>query len=182
MRFEYFECFDCFESEFPILGQGKIKETKMTNRTKEAFFDRLPDKAETENAEQLRKIVASHINDDGSTTLSVSMNDGTVQHLALLPAVTSSLLNVLELVSSGRGFQTVPIDSELTTQRAADLLNVSRPYLVKLLDEGEIPHVKTGRHRRVRANDLFAYKEKRDETRSNALSELARMDCEAGLI
>lgn len=154
----------------------------MTNRTKEAFFDRLPDKAETENAEQLRKIVVSHINDDGSTTLSVSMHGGTVQHLALLPAVTSSLLNVLELVSSGRGFQTIPIDSELTTQRAADLLNVSRPYLVKLLDEGEIPHVKTGRHRRVRANDLFAYKEKRDETRSNALSELARMDYEAGFI
>ena len=154
----------------------------MANRTKKAFFDRLPDKTETENAEQLRKIFASQIKEDGSITLSVSVDDGAVQNLALLPAVTSSLLNVLELVSSGRGFQTVPIDSELTTQQAADLLNVSRPYLVKLLDEGEIPHVKIGRHRRVRANDLFAYKEKRDEIRSNALSELARMDCEEGLI
>ena len=102
--------------------------------------------------------------------------------MALLPAVTSALLDVLELVSSGRGLQTIPIDSELTTQQAADLLNVSRPYLAKLIEEGEIPHVKTGRHRRVRANDLFAYKKKRDETRSKALSELARMDCEAGLI
>ena len=154
----------------------------MTSRTKKAFFDRLPDKTEIENAEQLRKIVAAQIKEDGSTTLSVSMDGGTVQHLALLPAVTSSLLNVLELVSSGRGFLTIPIDTELTTQQAADLLNVSRPYLVKLLDEGDIPHVKTGRHRRVRADDLFAYKEKRDEIRSKALSKLARMDYEAGLI
>ena len=154
----------------------------MANQTKKAFFDRLPDKVESENAEQLRKIVASRIEEDGSSTLSVSMDDGEVQNLALLPAVTSSLLNVLELVSSGRGFLTIPIDSELTTQKAADLLNVSRPYLVKLLDDGEIPHVKTGRHRRVRAKDLFAYKEKRDEIRSNALSELARRDYGAGLI
>ena len=158
------------------------KEITMANQTKKAFCDRLPDKVESENAEQLRKIVASRVEEDGSSTLSVSMDDGEVQNLALLPAVTSSLLNVLELVSSGRGFLTIPIDSELTTQKAADLLNVSRPYLVKLLDDGEIPHVKTGRHRRVRANDLFAYKEKRDEIRSNALSELARMDYEAGLI
>ena len=154
----------------------------MTNQTKKTFFDRLPDKVEIENAEQLRKIVASRIEKDGSSTLSVSTDDGEVQNLALLPAVTSSLLDVLELVSSGRGFRMIPIDSELTTQQAADLLNVSRPYLVKLLEEGGIPHVKTGRHRRVRANDLFAYKKKRDETRSKALSELARMDCEAGLI
>ena len=154
----------------------------MSNQTKRAFFDRLPDKVEIENAEQLRKIVASQTKEDGSTTLSVSMDDGVVQNLVLLPAVTSSLLDVLRLVSSGRGFRTIPVDSELTTQQAADLLNVSRPYLVKLLDEGEISHVKTGRHRRVRANDLFAYKEKRDEIRSKALSELARMDYEEGLI
>ena len=154
----------------------------MSNQTKRAFFDRLPDKIEIENAEQLRKIVASQTKEDGSTKLSVSMDDGAVQNLVLLPAVTSSLLDVLRLVSSGRGFRMIPVDSELTTQQAADLLNVSRPYLVKLLDEGEIPHVKTGRLRRVRAQDLFAYKEKRDETRSKALSELARMDYEEGLI
>ena len=59
---------------------------------------------------------------------------------------------------------------------------MSRPFLVKLLEEGEIPFAKTGRHRRVRADDLFAYKEKRDASRSDALSDLAAMDAEEGLV
>ena len=102
--------------------------------------------------------------------------------MTLAPALTASLLEVLRLVSSGRGFRMIPVESELTTQQAADLLNVSRPFLVKLLEEGEIPFAKTGRHRRVRADDLFAYKEKRDASRSDALSDLAAMDAEEGLV
>ena len=102
--------------------------------------------------------------------------------MTLAPALAASLLEVLWLVSDGRGFRMIPVGSELTTQQAAHLLNVSRPFLVKLLEEGGIPFTKTGRHRRVRAQDLFAYKEKRDATRSDALSDPARTDTEDGLI
>ena len=101
--------------------------------------------------------------------------------MTLAPALAASLLEVLRLVSSGRGFRMIPVGSELTTQQAADLLNVSRPFLVKLLEAGDIPFTKTGRHRRVRADDLFAYKEQRDAARSNALGDLARTDAEDGL-
>ena len=148
---------------------------------KEAFFDRLPDEVEIKNAEQLRTIVASQIKEGEPTKLSLALEDGEVRTVTLAPALTASLLEVLRLVSSGRGFRMIPVESELTTQQA-DLLNVSRPFLVKLLEEGEIPFAKTGRHRRVRADDLFAYKEKRDASRSDALSDLAAMDAEEGLV
>ncbi len=154
----------------------------MNTLRKEAFFDRLPDEMEIKNAEQLRKIVASQIKEGEPTTLSLAIESGGVQTVTLAPALTASLLEVLRLVSSGRGFRMIPVEAELTTQQAADLLNVSRPFLVKLLEEKEIPFTKTGRHRRVRANDLFAYKEKRDAARSDVLSDLAVMDAEGGLI
>ena len=149
---------------------------------KEAFFDRLPNEVEIKNAEQLRTIVASQIEEGKPTTLSLALEGGEVQTVTLAPALTTSLLDVLGLVSSGRGFRMIPVKAELTTQQAADLLNVSRPFLVKLLEEGEIPFAKTGRHRRVRADDLFAYKEKRDASRLDALSDLARVDNEEGLV
>ena len=150
----------------------------MNTRVKEAFSDRLPDEVEIRNAKQLRTIIASQIKESEPTKLSLALNDGEVENVTLMPALAASLLEVLRLVSSGRGFRVIPVESDLTTQQAADLLNVSRPFLVKLLEEGKIPFTKTGRHRRVRADDLFTYKKKRDATRSKALDNLMRMDAE----
>lgn len=145
------------------------------------FFDRLPDAVEIRNAEQLRKIVASQLKDGEPMELSLAL-DNEVQTITLMPALASSLLELLRLVSSGRGFRMIPVEAELTTQQAADLLNVSRPHLVKLLENGEIPFTRTGRHRRIRAEDLFAYKDRRDAARAEALSELAELDAREGLV
>lgn len=147
-----------------------------------AFDERLPTELESTNAEALRQIVASQIKEDGETVINIADEKGKTQPITLSPALAQSFLEVLRLVSSGRGFQLIPLDSQLTTQEAADLLNVSRPYLIKLLERNDIAFERVGRHRRIKASDLIKYKENRDENRANALADLAKFDGEHGLL
>lgn len=95
-------------------------------------------------------------------------------------AVFYVLERVVDVLASGDAVTVVPVGKELTTQQAANLLNVSRQYLVRLLDRGEIPFRRTGKHRRLRVEDVLAYREQRDRTRLAALDELAQQTEEAG--
>ncbi len=96
-----------------------------------------------------------------------------------------ALVRVLETtaqtLAAGHGVEVLPTTRELTTQEAADVLNVSRQYLVRILDDGAIPFRKTGTHRRLQLADVMEYKAKRDETRREALRELTRLSQEFGL-
>ncbi len=89
--------------------------------------------------------------------------------------VLTFLADAVELLSRGDAVTVVPTRSELTTQQAADLLNVSRQYLVRLLDEGRLPVTKTGSHRRVRLDDLLRFKSRRDDERRAKLDELSQL-------
>jgi excisionase family DNA binding protein len=100
--------------------------------------------------------------------------------IAIPESVFYVLERVAEVMARGDAITVVPIGKELTTQQAADLLNVSRQYVVRLLNEKRIPYTKTGTHRRLRIEDVLAYKEQRDAERRDALDELTRLSEEAG--
>ena len=91
------------------------------------------------------------------------------------------LVAAVAAMAQGNAVAIVPVHHELTTQQAAELLGVSRPHLVKLVDGGEIPHHKTGSHRRIYFEDLMRYRDVRDAQRTEALRELTRKSAEFGL-
>ena len=91
-----------------------------------------------------------------------------------LPAgAVSLLMEILEAMAAGRGVTIIPENAELSTVQAAEVLNVSRPFLIKLLEDGAIPHRKVGKHRRVRMEDVMSYKAATDSEREAVLDQLA---------
>lgn len=93
----------------------------------------------------------------------------------ILPRHALELLrDILTEMSEGNTVTIAPTHAELTTQEAANLLNVSRPHLIKLLENNEIPFTRTGTHRRIRFDDLMTYKKRRREQSKRALDELAQ--------
>lgn len=140
------------------------------------FDDRMPSGEEIDSANQLRRILAGNIKDDEPTRLKLAIDAGTRADVVLAPALARSFMTLLRYVGSGRAVTIVPTEEMLTTQQAADLLNVSRPHLIKLLEQEGIAHDMVGRHRRIRARDLFDYKRKRHADRAKALDDLAAMD------
>jgi excisionase family DNA binding protein len=89
------------------------------------------------------------------------------------PAALQLLIMVLSQMAKGNAVTIIPVHAELTTQEAADLLNVSRPFLVGLLEERKIPFRRVGSRRRVLAKDILLYKEEIDKKRLDVLQELA---------
>jgi excisionase family DNA binding protein len=82
---------------------------------------------------------------------------------------------VVDSMSRGQSITLIPQDKELTSQEAADVLLVSRPHLIKLLDDGEMPFRRVGTHRRLRIEDVLAYRDRRRAARDAALTELTRL-------
>jgi len=142
----------------------------------------LPARHEVHAAALGQRALAAYLADD-QTTQHIQIFDKRQQaHQIELPTTALRLLaQVLAEMASGNAVQVVPVHAELTTQEAADLLNVSRPHLVKLLEDGYIPFHRTGKHRRVRLSDLMQYKEARMRVSEAAMSELTRLSQELGL-
>ncbi len=133
----------------------------------EAF---VPTEEEAERAKSLRRILAREFAPADSVTIQREDGDESIE---IPRQVFDVLMRVLAVMSEGKAFSLIPMDKELTTQQAADILNVSRPYLNKILDLGDIAHRKVGRNRRVKFSDLMEYKRSQMQTSKSALQELA---------
>jgi excisionase family DNA binding protein len=114
--------------------------------------------------------------------ITVTVADGEAEPLTLPREAVELLAGLLAHLAAGRGVSVVPADAELTTQQAADMLNVSRPFLVGLLNAGEIEYRNVGSHRRIKASSLLEYKQRDDQRRRAAADELTRLGQEMGLM
>lgn len=136
----------------------------------------LPSAQERDVANQLRQILATQSASDPERKLRFLDSEKRPGEIILSPALSELLMDLLRHIGRGDAVTLVPVTQMLTTQQAADILNVSRPFLITLLEKGEMAHVLVGRHRRIAAEHLFAYKRRRDAQRDQALSELAELD------
>jgi len=142
----------------------------------------LPAEREVQAAVQSQRALAAYLATRFETQHIQIFDDKNQAHQVELPTSALRLLvDILAELADGNAVKVVPVHAELTTQEAADMLNVSRPHLVKLLEDGALPFHRTGKHRRVRFADLMQYKDARDRTSAEAMAELARQAQEAGM-
>jgi excisionase family DNA binding protein len=130
---------------------------------------------DTERIKQLEDLFTS-----GTSHPKLVGADG--KEIPLPESIYQAFKEVVQALASGQGkrISVVVTDQEMSTQEAADVLNVSRPYLIKLLEQGQIPFTTVGKHRRIKAQDLETYKESRDSLRNKALSEMTGILQEEG--
>lgn len=135
---------------------------------------RLHSAREIEQAKESSRTLSKYA-DAERVRLTLQASNGSTDELILPGAVLQVLLDALAQMAQGNAISLLPVHQELSTQEAANLLNVSRPFLVSLLEEGQIPFRKVGTHRRVLLRDLLAYREQVDQERKQALDELAAL-------
>jgi excisionase family DNA binding protein len=144
-----------------------------------------PTPGETEMAKESSHLLAPFLKKKRKQPLRIRIQSGDAaesEATVSIPASVFRLLNdVLAQFAQGNAVTLVPNHVELTTQQAADLLNVSRPYLVELLENDAIPYRKVGTHRRVLFKDVIDYKNNIDRLRLQALDELAAQAQELGM-
>jgi excisionase family DNA binding protein len=130
--------------------------------------------SQQEQVKDLQKLMRR----DGKASL---VGKGGEPALELPDAVYSLLLQILQDMQEGKAISIVPFMQDLTTQEAANFLGVSRPFFVKLLENGKLHYHMTGTHRRVYLKDLMDYRQRRDQDRIEAIDRIAQVEEDAGL-
>lgn len=141
----------------------------------------LPTSDEAELARRAILSLSQALHNGNAKTVSVSADGGESAPVVIPRMAYELFLEVLGQMANGNAVTLVPVHAQLTTQQAADLLNVSRPFVIKLLDQKELPYQKVGTHRRIMAQHLFAYKNHREAGSRQALSELSALGQDLGL-
>ncbi len=145
----------------------------------------LPSEHEIAQAREASRQLARLLPTDDSTAntpmLRLVTDDNQHEMIAIPPGALRLLVDMLTQLGQGRAVTMLPQNAELTTQEVADYLNVSRPYVVKLIEEEKLPARKVGTRRRVAFEDLLRFDEQQRARQRAALDELARIDAELGL-
>jgi excisionase family DNA binding protein len=145
----------------------------------ESLVPMLPSEGEAHLAKETSRVLARQQTSD---PLRLSLIDDPSKGVVTLPAsAVRMLVRILEEMACGNAVTLIPVRAELTTQEAADLLNISRPSLIQLLNREEIKYRRVGTHRRIRFEDLMSYKRQAVAARAAALTELSAYDQEIGL-
>jgi excisionase family DNA binding protein len=146
-----------------------------------AMVPTLPSEADAVLAKETSRVLASHIRNSDPMELRIP-DDPSPEGMVKLPlSAARMLVRILEEMARGNAVTLIPVHAELTTQEAAEMLNISRPSLIQLLDEGKIDYRRVGTHRRVRFEGLMKYKRAAEAARLAALEELAAYDQELGI-
>ncbi|MFE4176460.1 helix-turn-helix domain-containing protein [Streptomyces sp. NPDC056909] len=142
-----------------------------------------PGTVDAESAQRALRRIRDHLahSTDATTDITILGEHGDDDPLVLPRATVEMFATMLAALANGQGVQLMPVNAMLTTQQAANMLNVSRPYLIRLLERGEIPFELVGRHRRVTFNDVMEYKRRDDRDRKEAADSLTSLDEELGL-
>lgn len=130
-----------------------------------------PNEHESNLARTSKQLLSRYAREDQSLILHI-LDSEQKQSIELPSGAVDLLMDILEAMAVGQGITLIPENAELTTVQAADILNVSRPFLIKLLDERQIPYRKVGKHRRIRMEDVMTYKQKIDQERESVLDQL----------
>ncbi len=141
----------------------------MTTLTREPI---VPIAEDATLAKKARQALASHQDPSMDLHVQIIQKRKTSERLLLPPSAVRLLFAILDEMSAGNVVTLIPVHAELTTQEAADMLNVSRPFLVNLLEEQKIPYRKVGTHRRILFADLMRYKHQIDADRRAVLDQL----------
>lgn len=130
-----------------------------------------PTERESVIARTSKQLLSRYAREDQPLTLRVIDADHD-EPLELPAGAVTLLMDILGAMASGQGVTLIPEDAELTSVQAADILHVSRPFLIKLLEAGQIPYRRVGKHRRIRMEDVMNYKQAIDQEREAVLDRL----------
>jgi excisionase family DNA binding protein len=133
-----------------------------------------PTPSETAMAGNSSRQLASFLSDRAGDEVRIAIEENPDEVVSIPISAFRLLADILTEMSKGNAVTFIPIHAELTTQQAADFLNVSRPFVVKLIDEKKLPCRKVGTHRRVLFQDLVEFKRKTNQERAKTLDELAK--------
>lgn len=141
-----------------------------------------PDETDISTAVEALPHVKDYLASHADHVIRLVVDDDSREPLVVPRGAVELLARILAHMAAGQGVSVVPAHAELTTQQAADLLNVSRPFLIGLLDDDEIEYRRVGKHRRIKAQSLMAYMARDDQERREAAEELTRLNQEMGLL